>query len=123
MPAQDQRHSRQKRTHQKYTQAGIIAQPAEHQHPRQVQPRTTQAGVPVGAVRPIATKRSNAKAKVQPPDQSCKYSRWGKPEFCRPVPPVLLAELPASIHLSLLPRQNSGEPVKVCSITGQGNRI
>ena len=59
------------------------------------------------------------KRRGSPPDQSCKYSRWGKPEFCRLVPPVLLAEVPASTHLSLLPRQNSGEPGKGCSITGR----
>ena len=48
MPAQDQNCSRQKKNHQKQIHAGIIAQPAAQQRPRQVQPaRAAYAGRPV----------------------------------------------------------------------------
>ena len=51
MPTQDQNRSRQKKNHQKQIHAGIIAQPAAQQRPRQVQPaRAAYAGRP-GAAR------------------------------------------------------------------------
>ena len=50
MPTQYQNRSRQKKNHQKHIHAGIIAQPAEQQRPRQVQPpRAAYAGRPVTA--------------------------------------------------------------------------
>ena len=42
-------------------------------------PAIAHIRVPARVSRPIATKRSNTKAKGLPPDQPCKYSRWGKP--------------------------------------------